>query len=261
MIAKLHIQASGRDGRTVLGKTYFTPPLKIANITEDKRSGSLQLMLMSSSPGILDGDEYHIKIELDENCNMQLHTQSYLRLFNMKAGAAQLTEVLLADNSSFVYLPHPAVPHEGSVFTATNNIYLGSNCSLVWGEILTCGRKLNGEVFMCTKYHNKTSIFIHNKLVVKENLLIEPATVAPSAIGQLEGFTHQASLIILNENIPVTALKDMAFDLLSQQAGISFGVSAAPVKGIIIRIHGNKAEQLFKLLAMVAEKFQVQMIV
>ena len=56
----------------------------MANITEDKTGATLQLMLMSSSPGILDGDEYKIKIELEENCSLQLHTQSYQRLFNMK---------------------------------------------------------------------------------------------------------------------------------------------------------------------------------
>ena len=61
-------------------------------------------------------------------------------------------------------------------------------------------------------------------------------------------FTHQASLIILDENADCTQLKDVVFNYLSQQDSISFGVSTAPVNGIIIRIHGNKAEQLFILL-------------
>ena len=87
-----------------------------------------------------------------------------------------------------------------------------------------------------------------NILVVKENLLIQPSIVNALSTGQLEGFTHQASLIILDENADCTQLKDVVFNYLSQQDAISFGVSTAPVNGIIIRIHGHKAEQLFTLL-------------
>lgn len=255
MIAKLHIQACLRGSKTVLGETYCTPPLKIADITEARQDCGLELMLMSASPGILDGDAYHISIDLAANCCLQLRTQSYQRLFNMKKGATQCMDVFMQDNSLFTYLPHPAVPHGESLFTATNTIYLGNNCRLVWGEILTCGRKLSREVFQCTRYHNKTSIFINNKLVIKENLLIEPATVDPLCIGQLEGYTHQASLILLDEKIQGTSIKDGIFTFLNSRQGISFGVTATPVPGILIRIHGNKAEQLFTLLHTIAGIF------
>jgi urease accessory protein len=147
MIAKLHIQTAFKNGATCLQQNYFTPPFKTANITEDKRSNWLRIMLMNSSPGILDGDDYEIKIGLAENSSLQLHTQAYQRLFNMKKGATQLMEVHLEKDSSFIYLPHPSVPHENSIFTAKNKIFLNNDCNLIWGEVLTCGRKLNGEVF------------------------------------------------------------------------------------------------------------------
>ena len=51
----------------------------------------------------------------------------------------------------FVLLPHPSVPHEAIDFTSRNKIYLSDNCSLIFGEVLTCGRKLNGEVFSIFK--------------------------------------------------------------------------------------------------------------
>jgi urease accessory protein len=248
MIAHVHIQASQRNGKTYLKKSYYTPPFRVADITEDKQAGILQLMLMSSSPGILDGDQYHVKIELDENCSMQLHNQGYQRLFNMKTGAEQFTEIHLAAGSSFMYLQHPSVPHEQSVFTATNHICLNNHCNLIWGEVLTCGRKANGEVFKLSKYHSRTSIYLNKRIVVKENLLIQPLVVNPFSIGQLEGYTHQASLIILNYKMNCTELKDLVHNYLFQQQDISFGVSNAPVSGVVIRILGYKAEQLFHLL-------------
>ena len=164
MISKLHIQTSLRNETTFLKRVYFTPPFKIADITEDKRSGQLHLMIMNSSPGILDGDEYKMKIELSEKSSLHLHTQSYQRLFTMKKNASQTLEVLQAPGSSFCFLPHPVVPHELSDFSSHNKIFLAGNCCLIWGEVLACGRKLNGEIFKFSKYHSITQIFINNTI-------------------------------------------------------------------------------------------------
>lgn len=258
MTASLHIQASARDGITYLKQGYFSPPLKIANITEDKKAPCLHLMLMSSSPGILDDDDYQIKIEVDQNCSLQLHTQSYQRLFNMKTGAAQNIEVFLKDNSSFVYLPHPTVPHLQSIFTAKNKINIGKSCKLIWGEILTCGRKLNGEIFGLSKYHNLTEIYFNTKLVIKENLLIQPTLIDPALTGQMEGYTHQASLIIVDEEMNTVAVKETIAESLGTLNDIDFGITTAPVNGIIVRILGTKAEQLHNCLKTIAALVQQQ---
>ena len=256
MIANLHIQTALRDNITYLKQVYYTPPFKVANITEDKMSGQLELMLMSSSPGILDGDEYHIKIDMEQDCSLQLQTQSYQRLFNMKKGAVQNTDVHLAENAAFYFIPHPSVPHEESVFTAKNKIYLTDNCSLIFGDILTCGRKMNGEVFMFSKFHNLTEIFLNNKLIIKENLLIEPLNINVNSIGQLEGYTHQATLIFLNGNTSMKIVTAALNEMLMQYKEILFGVTAAPVNGVIVRILGQKAEQLFDCLKKISSVLQ-----
>ena len=125
-------------------------------------------------------------------------------------------------------------------------------CRLIWAEVLTCGRKLNGEVFQFSKYHTVTEVFINKKLVVKENVLIRPASMNLTAIGQLEGFTHQASLLYLNENIALNELTKTITDGLAQQPDILFGVSAAPVSGLLVRLLGQRAEQLHACLKTIA---------
>jgi urease accessory protein len=246
--AKLIIQAELRNGITCLGQNYFTAPFKLANITEDKRAKQLHLMLMSSSPGILDGDEYEIKIEMGEGAELALHTQSYQRLFDMKSGARQSMEVHLQEQASFVYLPLPAVPHGNSVFVSTNKIYLSNHCRLVWGEIITCGRKLNGEVFQFSKYHNITEVFMNGKLVIRENLLMQPSQIDPAQIGQLEGFTHQASLIYVDEKADCTIVSNTIYEYLMLQKEVIFGVTIAPINGLLIRLLGYKAAQLYDCL-------------
>jgi len=253
MISDLHIEVSARENISYLKKAYYTPPFKVADIREDKRDPTLQLMLMSSSPGVLDGDEYRMKIELEEGCSLSLETQSYQRLFTMQTGASQHLSLHMADNCSFSYLPHPVVPHKNSNFSSRNKINMEKNCSLIWGEVLSCGRKLNGEEFEYAKYHTITEIFIHGKLIIKENLLSRPSMDQVHALGQMEGYTHQASFIFLNENADKETIKRMSFEYLTQQEAITSGVSAAPQSGIIVRILGNKAEQLHGILKKLAE--------
>jgi urease accessory protein len=242
----LHIQTAERNGITYLKQNYHTPPFKVANITEDKKAGPLHLMLMCSSPGILDGDDYQLKISVEENAFLYLHTQSYQRLFNMKQGARQNMEIYLQKNASLIYIPHPTVPHKESIFTAHNKIYLQENNLLIWGELLTCGRKLNGEYFDLKKYHSITDIYINGRLAIKENWLVQPGITDVHAIGQWEGYTHQASLLIVTEG--AIQHYDTLNQFLLQQQEITFGISTLPYNGIIVRILGYKAEQLFNCL-------------
>ena len=252
MIAQLEIQAASINGITFLKKCYCDTPFKIANITEDKKDPTLRLMLMSSSPGILDTDEYKIQIQLDQNCSLQLHTQSYQRLFTMKDQATQHTELHMAKKTAFCFIPHPVVPHRQSNFKSRNKIFLSPKCSLIFGEILTCGRKLNDEVFSFSKYHNITEIFMNGRLVLKENLLIQPVFINVHAIGQLEEFTHQGSLIFLDEEAEIKAIIPQLYKMLSSQKEIRVGITTAPLNGLIVRIMGQKAEQLFDCLKLIA---------
>jgi urease accessory protein len=252
MIAEVTIQVALRNGISSLQHSYNTPPFKIADITEDKKAGILQLMLMSSSPGILDGDEYRLQVSLDENCFLQLHTQSYQRLFNMKKGAVQYMDIQLKQGASFTYLPHPTVPHGQSVFTARNKIYLQQHCRLIWGEVLTCGRKLNGEVFHFSKYHSITDIYMNDRLLVKENLLVQPAITDIYATGQWEGYTHQASLICFPGIKDATTIIEIVYEKLLQLKEVVFGISSLSGNGFIVRLLGYKAELLHECLKTIA---------
>lgn len=253
MKARLHIQVAADKGCSYLKPPFFTTPFKLANITENKKSHWLHLTLMSSSPGILDNDVYDIKIEVEENAALHLHTQAYQRLFNMKNGASQQVNVYMEEGASFCFLPHPSVPHEESSFTNRSNFYLGNRCRLVFGEILTCGRKLNGELFLFKKYHSITHVFINNRLVIKENLLMQPGLIDVTATGQLEGYTHQASMIWLQENADIKAFQGRLIEMLAAEKNIEYGVTVAPVNGLIIRILGNGAEQLHSCLQRINE--------
>ena len=256
LTAKLSIETERREERTTVKTAFCTQPFKLANITGDRRQHPLRLMLMSSSPGVLDGDCYDMNIVVGEGCQVELETQSFQRLFQMKGGASQTLAVKMAKGSSFCYVPHPVVPHQDSRFKSTSRLYLAEECRLLWGEVLCCGRKLNGEVFQFTSYHSLTEIYLKEKLVVKENLLLKPTEKSLAGMGQWEGYTHQATLLYIDEKAPVQNLIETLVNRLNNESAITFGVSALPVPGIVVRLLGNKAEPLFLLLKTIAALIQ-----
>ena len=252
----VQIEVASRDGKSFLKKSFCHSPFKIADITEDKRRKELRLMLMSSSPGVLDGDEMNFEIAVAADSSLVFETQSYQRIFQMKKGATQKMTVTLGEGSAFTYLPHPVVPHAASIYSSHNKIYLTDNCTLVWGEVISCGRKLNNEVFRFSSFHSITEIFLNKKLVLKENLQLKPAENNPAQMGQLEGYTHQATFLYLNQASSTDELISILIEFLQPQDGLTIGISALPVNGFVVRLLGHKAEQLFHLLRSISEKIE-----
>jgi urease accessory protein len=248
MKAGVHIVTAPGLGRTVLQHLHCTAPFKVLNITEDRSQDPLHLMLMTSSPGILDRDQYALTITVAAGTRLQLHTQAYQRLFTMQQGAAQRMAVTVEEDAHFCFLPHPTVPHDQSVFTGYNRFLLGKNSTLIFGEILTCGRKLNGERFGLSKYQSITEVWRQDRLVIRENLLVQPDRSMPDGMGQMEGYSHQASLLWLSDAPDLAEARLRVQELLDTKTELASGVSATPINGLSVRLLGHGAEHLYDCL-------------
>jgi urease accessory protein len=85
---------------------------------------------------------------------------------------------------------------------------------------------------------------------------MHPSVIDPAAIGQLEGFTHQASLISINPKSFDNNLAEIIYNYLSLEREIQFGMSSAMGNGMIVRILGHGAEQLHQQLKTIASLIQ-----
>jgi urease accessory protein len=248
----LDIETVFKAGSTLLRTSYAAHPYKIADITEDKAGSLLELMIMSSSPGVLDEDHYQMHVHVGTGSSLSLKTQSYQRLFCMKAGASQRMHIHVEAGASLSFLPHPVVPHAGSCYAARNDIFLAQDAQLKWGEVVTCGRKLNAEEFLFNSFQSLTEIYLNEKLAVRDNLVMKPAVTNVHSTGLLEDYTHQASLFIIDARMNTQLVVAAMHEWLSVQPDICFGASALPVAGVVVRILGGKAELLHTLLQSIA---------
>ncbi|UYW02297.1 urease accessory protein UreD [Flavobacterium agricola] len=255
MISSLKVKIEQREGTSFLKDAYVTQPFRIVPVGQYKRDKAAHLMIMSSSPGLLDNDDHQLEFNLAPNTRMQLQTQAYQRLYHMENKSTQTTLINLESGSGFSFVPHPVVPQNQSTFISHNKAYLQDDCHFLLSDIITCGRKLSGEEFMYNHFQNLTEIYHHNKLVVKDNVLLQPQKLPIQGMGILEGFTHQGTLIYYNTaNVLVSDFIDFFQETYGEQENIEFGISKLEGNGFIIRVLAQGAEKLFEAFQKIQQK-------
>ncbi len=248
MISALTILVAQREGKSYLKDAYFTQPFRIVPVGHYRKDRAAYLMIMSSSPGLLDGDEHQIQITIADDARLQLQTQAYQRLFHMKGHSSQTTQVRLGKNAAFSFVPHPVVPQNSSRFLSHNRIDMEEGCHVLLSDIVTCGRKMSGEVFEYHHFQNRTDCYVNGKLVLKDNVLLQPDRMPIHGLGILEGYTHQGTLFYLNTaGIDVKHWIETFYEAYGETEDIAFGISELQGDGFMIRILGHGAEQLFAI--------------
>lgn len=254
MICKLDIKIEQREKKSYLKDAYVTQPFRIVPVGQYRSDNGAYLMIMSSSPGLLDGDDHQINIQIASDASLHLQTQAYQRLFQMKGESRQHLQVKLGKNASFSYVPHPIVPQQSATFYSKNELFLEENCLVVFGEIITCGRKLSGEEFKYNHFQNLVQIYDQGKLVVKDNILLKPDLMPLNELGLMEGYTHQGSfLCVNNKGIDLKGVIEQFYEQFHESKGIEFGISALEHNGFMVRVLGMGAEQIFNMFKKMEE--------
>lgn len=251
------------QGQTKIDRYFVSPPFKVLPLpNQDKHwQQGLTAMQMSSSPGLLAGDEYQIEIELAENTALSLTTQAFTRVQSMNDGdyAYQYQNIRLHKNSRLFYLPHPLVLHKDSALKQQTEIYLGQDSQLIYGEIVAVGRVLNDERFAFRHFASKLKIRSETQILLSDNLQWLPQKMPLTALSQMEDFTHQGTLVYLDLSKSGGEIKQRFLDFnqkFSQQFSeqqILLGTSLLNQGGFIIRALGYRAEKIEQLFQQMAQ--------
>ncbi|ODS83465.1 MAG: hypothetical protein ABS46_06345 [Cytophagaceae bacterium SCN 52-12] len=248
MICKLDLTVGCRDGRSYVRDLYAGKPFRAVPVGQYATDNALHMMLMSVSPGILDGDHYDIRISLEEDAQLQLEAQSYQRIYHMNNRATQEMVVSLARGSDFAFIPYPVVPHRNSTFISKTSVALHPEASFLIGEIITCGRRRSGEVFEYAHFQNLVEVYNEQgRLLLKDNVMLVPSMMPLPGIGLLEGYTHQGTLIYLaHAGETVLPLIESLYEQLEPEEDVICGISQTMHPGFVLRMLGGGGEQLYR---------------
>jgi urease accessory protein len=248
--ARLEIVAKFANNQTYPAVTYYESPFKLTNFFR-LADGGIEYMLMNASAGVMTGDNYNLKIELQENTKLLISAQSFEKIHSMPNGqATRKTQIKLATNSSLIFTPLPSIPFANSAFITTTEIHLEDNSSrLIYSEIISCGRYLRGERFTFRNYTSVLNIYLAGRLVYRDNCQLLPCQQDLNAIGMFEQSTHLGNLVLYGIKLDESYLD--AIQQILNNSGLDCAISQLAGGGYIIRIltiGSESALNLFKIL-------------
>ena len=195
----LYIKAKAINEKTYLQDSYFTAPFKIAKPFFEGDDGVMSLMIMSSSAGVMEGDNYRLDVELDKDAKVKLESQSYQKIHRMKSGnAVQHNSFNLAKGAFLDYAPKATIPFAESSFSSSTVCRLEEGAVFIYSDILSAGRVKSGEVFGFREYRRGIRVYYGRELIFLENQFLYPKEQTLENICFFEGFTHQVSLELIS---------------------------------------------------------------
>ncbi|VTQ06678.1 urease accessory protein UreD [Sphingobacterium daejeonense] len=252
MESAIKVNAEREGHKTVLKESYHSAPYKLTYYGSPTFHEHLEMIIMSASPGVMDGDILTIDVHAKEEAELKVFTQSFNKVHPMKEGATQLTTVHVDNDAILQYIPHPITPFKDSIFLAKNEIHLQKEGVLIWGDIICSGRVHMKESFVFTQLHSITKIFRNGKLIFIDNQFLSPAKQPIQKMLFFEGYTHQATLLFSS-----SFAKDLKLELdeiLAQEyEDITYGFTQAADDVVIFRALGNNGELLYDFLLMLGQ--------
>lgn len=233
------LETEFKHNKTVVSDSFFTYPFKITKPFYNKNE--MKIIMMSATPGILENDCYNIDFRIGENSNVYITGQSFTKIFKMKNGIAnQKIYGKIKAGAILKYIPCPSIPFEDSNFKSMTVFDLEKGATLVYSDIVSCGRIGMDEYFKFKKYHSRTQINYDNKIILLDNNLLEPNSMNVKDIGFYEGYTHQGLLYIFSENIEYKSIID---NKIAKIKDIEFGITHSE-KGLLIRTLSKSAQAI-----------------
>ncbi len=248
MKSHLSIKTKYTNGRTLLADSYFTSPYKVTSPLYHstwQNEEQAEIMLMSSSAGLLKDDEVTMDFHFGSQSNVKISSQSYEKIFDTQEGMVRRhTNIILEENASVLFMPKPTIPFRNSCFFSKTKVELNSNSTFYYSDIFTAGRVHMEESFAMKNFHSILEVFVDGKIAFCDNTRIEPSKHKYNSLGLWHDFTHNALLYIYKKNE-----EDKAFiSLIREEASKEIPQYACGVtqvhQGILVRVLGNQGDKI-----------------
>jgi urease accessory protein len=266
-ILRLKFEKDSFSGNTIIKEQYSRVPLlaQRAMYLEENLPAMAYVYIVSPSGGILQGDRYQIEIKLGNNTLAHVTTQGATRIYKMEKNyASQTIAIEVKEGGYFEYMPDQIIPFRNSRFFQEVILNVHDSATMIYSEVIVPGRVASGEAFEYDICYIKTIGKNHlGKTRFIDKVKLEPKN-EDFPHGLLGDFKVIGTIYIITKVSGVNDLqnkinKQIKFD--DEADKISIGTSVLPARqGILIRILGNSAEDVKKVVFEVLRTTRKQII-
>lgn len=205
------------------------------------------IYMMSSSGGILQGDEQKIDIIMGKNSKARITNQSATKIYKMEDGyASQYINIHCQEGSYLEFVPHQIIPFKSSRFYQEVNLEVDENAILIYSEIISAGRIASGEKYDFDLCFLRTSACRKNQILFTDVMSLNRRD-NPHLESVFEGKGVFSTVYIIGISISTERIME-EINLATKNTSILASCSSLPHDcGIIMRILADSASEIITL--------------
>jgi len=205
------------------------------------------IYMMSSSGGILQGDEQKIDVAMGRNSAARITTQSATKIYKMEGGyASQYINIHSQERSYLEFVPHQIIPFKSSRFYQEVNLEVEENVVLVYSEIISAGRIASGEKFDFDLCFLRTSAHRNGQILFTDvmSLSHKDKVDLESLFGGKDFFS---TVYVIGNSIQIERIVEET-NLATENTSLLASCSSLPHDcGIIVRILADSVSEIVAL--------------
>ncbi len=235
-----------KNGKTVISEKRFNGLIKISPTIHLDSEKISTYFIVGLGGGYVEGERYKYSITQREDSRAIITTQSSTKVYKCENNdrTEQETIINLEKNSILEYITDSVILYKNAIYKQVNNIYMDDSATLIYSDGITSGWSKEGDAFQYSNVQLKTNVYLNNKLVLLDNLLVDPKRNDVTKLGFFEGYKNFGTLLVINKNINAETIEDLRNEIENLNLPIYFGISELEVNGFVLRVLGNLTQNI-----------------
>ena len=238
------------EGRTVMERALFHPPLQILKPMRLEEDGGICIPVLNPSGGLVGGDRLSIEARLGAGCRVVLTTPSATKVYRSSGRpAVQTVDLDVGPAAVLEWMPDSLIPFKDSRFDQRITARLADGAVLLLWDAVASGRAARGERWAFVSLKNEILIVSSDGGAVMERYDLTPGrmeTARPSLAGTWDYFA--SFYIITGRSRNLSPLSDKLFRALEQWPDrVLGGVSTLSASGLAVKMAARNASDLTNL--------------
>jgi urease accessory protein len=149
--------------------------------------------------GLVDGDRIRLDVSVGAGAGCLISSQGENRVYRSPSGCSHELQAEVEDGALLAIVPDPSVCFAGARYHQRIDIGLAPTASLIFADVLGCGRTARGERWEFSRFSAELKLRLGRRLIIDERVLLDPAH---GKVGQRFGrFDAFASLLLVGRSL------------------------------------------------------------
>ncbi|MDU3724558.1 MAG: urease accessory protein UreD [Clostridium celatum] len=242
----IELVLENKDNKTISTKKIYKGLSRVSPSTKMDRENISTFYLIGLGGGYIEGEKYKNTFILKDETRAIITTQASTKVYKCTHGlkAEQETIIRIGKNSILEYITDSVILYKDAIYKQVNNIYLDETSTLIYSDGITAGWSPEGDKFKYNSVQLKSNVYINDKIVLLDNLIINPTNNDVTQLGFFEEYLNFGTILVINKNITDEVVEEIRKLLAKIDLPIDYGISKLATTGFVLRVLGNLTQHI-----------------